>query len=71
MKKEKISEIISNIDESFIEESAMAVKKKIPVYKYVSIAACLAVMIIAGIFISQSDFTALPPVKTEETTSNE
>lgn len=71
MKKEKISEIISNIDESFIEESAMAVKKKIPVYKYVSIAACLAVMIIAGIFISQSDFVTPPPVKTEETTSNE
>lgn len=71
MKKEKISEIISNIDESFIEESAMAVKKKIPVYKYVSIAACLAIMIIAGIFISQSDFTALPPVNTGEKTSNE
>ncbi len=71
MKKEKISEIISLIDDRFIEEAATAKKKPNHIFRYVSIAACLAVAIIAGIVINQSDFVTPHPISTQETSSNE
>lgn len=71
MKKEKISEIISDIDMNLIDEAAKPTVKRKPVIKYISIAACLALAIITGIFISQSDFITPPVVSSVETTSNE
>ncbi|MBQ6898502.1 MAG: hypothetical protein IJN70_05915 [Clostridia bacterium] len=71
MKKEKISEIISLTDDRFIEEAAVVTKKPKHIFRYVGLAACLAVAVIAGIVISQSDFVTPPPVSTEETTGNE
>lgn len=71
MKKEKISEIISLTDDRFIEEAAVVTKKPRHIFRYVGLAACLAVAIIAGIVISQSDFVTPPPVLTEETTGTE
>ena len=71
MKKEKISEIISLTDDRFIEEAATVKKKPVRIFRYVGLAACLAVAVVAGIVISQSDFVTPPPVSTEETTGNE
>lgn len=71
MKKENISEILSGIDEKYIEEAASVKKKRTPVIRYVSIAACLVITVIAGIILSQSDFLTPPPISTEETTANE
>ena len=71
MKKEKISEIISLTDDRFIEEAAVVTKKPKHIFRYVGLAACLAVAVVAGIVISQSDFVTPPPVSTEETTGNE
>ena len=70
MKKEKLSEIISLIDDRFVAEAADMKKKPARVYRYVGIAACLVVAVVAGVFISQSDFVTPPPVSSE-TTSNE
>ncbi len=71
MKKEKVSEIISLIDDRFIEEAAAVKKKPNRIFRYAGIAACLAVTVIAGIVISQSDFVTPPPISAEETTGNE
>lgn len=71
MKKEKISEIISLIDDRFIEEAAEVKKKPNRIFRYAGIAACLAVAVIAGIVISQSDFVTPPPISAEETTDSE
>lgn len=71
MKKEKISEIISLTDDRFIEEAAVVTKKPKHIFRYVGLAACLAVAVVAGIVISQSDFVTPPPISTEETTGNE
>lgn len=71
MNKEKISEIISLTDDRFIEEAAVVTKKPKHIFRYVGLAACLAVAVVAGIVISQSDFVTPPPVSTEETTGNE
>ena len=71
MKKEKISEIISLTDDRFIEEAAVVTKKPKHIFRYVGLAACLAVAVVAGIVISQSDFVTPPPVSTEETTGKE
>lgn len=69
MKKEKISEIISLIDDRFVEEAGKVSRKPIPVFRYAGIAACIAVAVIAGVFISQSDYITPPPVSTDETTN--
>ncbi len=71
MNKEKISEIISLTDDRYIEEAAVIKKKPNRIFRYVSLAACLAVTVIAGIVISQSDFVTPPPISAEETTGNE
>ena len=71
MKKEKISEIISLTDDRFIEEAAVIKKRPVKIFRYAGIAACLAVAVVAGVVISQSDFVTPPPVLTEETTGNE
>ena len=71
MKKEKISEIISLTDDRFIEEAAVIKKRPVKIFRYAGIAACLAVAVVAGVVISQSDFVTPPPVLTEETTENE
>ena len=67
MNKEKLSEIISLTDDRFIEEAADIRKRNVRIYRYVGIAACLAVAAVAGVLISQSDFVTPPPVLTEET----
>lgn len=69
MNKEKISEIISGIDDNFIEEAATPKRKKTAVYRYIGIAACVAVAVISGVFISQNEFITPPTVDTEETTN--
>ncbi len=71
MKKEKISEIISLTDDRFIEEAAVIKKRPVKIFRYAGIAACLAVAVVAGVVISQSDFVTPPPVSTETTTGNE
>ncbi len=72
MKKESISEILSGINDCFIEEASDISKKKdTHLVRYIAVAACFVIILIAGIFISQSDFVSLPPVSTEETTSND
>ena len=71
MKKEKISEIISLTDDRFIEEAAAIKKRPVKIFRYAGIAACIAVAVVAGVVISQSDFVTPPPVLTEETTENE
>ncbi len=70
MKKEILSEIISLTDDRFIEEAAAIKKKPNYIFRYAGIAACLTVAVLAGVFISQSDFVTPPPVSSE-TTSNE
>ena len=56
MKKENISEIISATDEKYIEEAASPVKKKKTAVRITAIAASLAVLLIAGITVSRTDF---------------
>ena len=68
MNKEKLSEIISLTDDRYIAEAADMKKKPSRIYRYVGIAACLAVAAVAGVIISQSDFVTPPPVLSEETT---
>lgn len=68
MKKENISQLFSDIDDKFIEEAADARKKASPVIKYITAAACIAVVAIIGIVISRSDFVS-PPVSTEAITN--
>lgn len=63
MKKEEISGIISRIDEKYIEEAVEVKRKKSPVIRYVSIAACLVVAVSAGIFISQSGIFNMNPTE--------
>ncbi len=68
MKREDISEIISLTDSRFIEEASAPVKKKTRyIFRYAGIAASVAVAVIAGIVISQSDFITPDPIATEAT----
>lgn len=70
MKKEDISKVLSDIDENFIEEAAEIKKRHAPVIRYISIAACLAVAVIAGIALMNSEsFISVPSVNTENTTN--
>ncbi len=71
MNKEKISEIISLTDDRYIEEAAVIKKKPARVFRYAGIAACIAVAVVAGVVISQSDFVTPPPISTEQTTVSE
>lgn len=75
MKKEHISEVISAIDENFIEEAAAPVKKKNNIIKYVSIAASFAVILLAAtlLFKNGNILPSTPevPVQENDTTQNE
>ena len=66
MNKEQLSQMLSGIDERFIEEAA-SIKKKNRVYKYASAAAVLAVLIIAGFAFFGGNVNT-PPVITDNTT---
>lgn len=68
MKKESISEILSGIDDEFIDEALSPTKNTKTVIRYISLAACLAVAALAGILINRSDFVTPPVISTEETT---
>lgn len=68
MKKENISEIISGIDEKFIEESVSIKKKPSAVRRYVGIAACFVIAAAAGVFfLYEAPYT--PPTLNAETTT--
>ncbi len=56
MNEENISEIISATDDKYIEEAAEPVKKKKTAVRIAAIAASLAVLLIAGIAVSRSDY---------------
>lgn len=71
MKREDIAEILSRTDSRFIEEAAAPTKKKSRVLRYMSIAACLALAVLAVIAISRNDMVT-PPVEPDgQTTTNE
>ncbi len=69
MNKEYTADILSGIDDRFIEEAAQIRKKKSKAYRFAGIAACMAVAIAAGVLISQSDFITPPPVSTDAETT--
>lgn len=69
MKKENISEIISGIDEKFIEESANIKKKPSAIKKYVGIAACFIVAAVAGVFFLYEAPDTPPILNPENTTA--
>lgn len=71
MNKKNISDIVSNIDSRFIDEAASVKKKNISLVRYVAIAACVAVFVIAGVIVFNNDFTnpqILPTNQAETTT---
>ena len=67
MNKEYIADIISGIDDRFVEEAAQIKKRKKSIYKFAGIAACVALAVTAGALFSQSDFISPDPeiIKTE------
>ena len=69
MNKENISEIISGIDEKFIEESANIKKKPSAIKKYVGIAACFIVAAVAGVFVFYEAPDTPPTLNPENTTA--
>lgn len=72
MNKKNISDIVSNIDSRFIDEAASVKKKNISLVRYVAIAACVAVFVIAGVIVFNNDFTnpqILPTNQAETTTA--
>ena len=69
MNKEDICKIIDGIDDRFVEEASHIRKKRNNIYKFAGLAACLAVAVLAGVAISQSDFVTPPPVSTDMTTN--
>ncbi len=72
MNKKNISDIVSDIDSRFIEEAASVKKKKVPIIKFVSLAACIAVFVAVGMFFFNNDFISpqISPTKQDETTTN-
>lgn len=67
MKRENISDIISDMDDSFIEEAADVKQKNKRIFRYMSAAACLALAVIAGVLLSRSGFVTSPTVGTQTT----
>ncbi len=67
MKKENISDIISDMDDRFIEEAADVKQKNKRIFRYMSAAACLALAVIAGVLLSRSGFVTSPTVGTQTT----
>lgn len=67
MKRENISDIISDMDDSFIEEAADVKQKNKRIFRYMSAAACLALAVIAGVLLSRSGFVPSPTVGTQTT----
>ncbi|MBQ8497351.1 MAG: hypothetical protein IJ489_07875 [Clostridia bacterium] len=71
MKKEKISNALNGIDESYVEKAANYKKKKafMPIVKWGTLAASLAIVIAGTALIMPFLDTSVPPIITEETTS--
>lgn len=70
MNKKNISDIVSEIDCRFIEEAASVKKKNISLVRYVALAACVAVFVIAGVIVFNNDFAQpqISPTNQTETT---
>lgn len=72
MKKEDISQIVSDINEKYIEEAAQPVKRKAPVMKYALAAACVCIAVLAAVLIGNSGlFDPKIPEKAGEDASTE
>ena len=71
MKKESISRIMSGIDDEYIKEAASPVKKSGNIRRYITVAACIALVLIAGIILSQGDIISPSHFSSEGTTANE
>ncbi|MBR3767035.1 MAG: hypothetical protein IKL10_02210 [Clostridia bacterium] len=70
MKREDISKVISNIDDSFIEEAAVPQKKKSIAPRYIGIAASFAVVILIGaVILGINRFVAPSPLDNGEETT--
>lgn len=69
MKKERISDIISGIDDKYIEEAADAKKSRSRIFRYVGAAACLVLILTAIAGISRSEFVLSPNDGTKTTTN--
>lgn len=54
MKKEDISEIISGIDDKFIDEAATGKIKRFPVKKVVAAAACISLAVLSAVLLANS-----------------
>ena len=71
MKKEKISEALNGIDETYVEKAANYKKKKtfMPIVKWGTLAASLAIVIAGTALIMPFLDTSVPPIINEETTT--
>ena len=56
MNKDEISNIISDINDEFIEEAALPTRRKTVVFRYISVAACVCVVALSAFLLYNSGF---------------